>query len=428
MVKLVDTHALGACGAIHVGSSPAACTETMLNFEETILQTIKQAHHVLVVADIKSTPSNGAAATALVSGLRQAGIQADFVANASLDASWSVLGSIIQPNLELPSEDFIISLNLSRTKVGQVKYKIEGDKLKFFVKPNGGQFTEEDVELIFGRPPYDLIITIGVAAPEVLGEIYNQNSGLFYQTPIINIDCQVDNENYGQVNLVDLVASSTAEIVYDLFRALDWHIDADVATYLLAGLIYETKNFTNTKATPQVLVAAANLIKEGARREAIVNEWYASVELSTLHLWGKILLNLEQTEDGLVWSKLDSNEVVPSVSLIRQAIERLLIGLQDAKVIAVFYNLASAQPTVSLSLLKNQGSLKEVNKSLERASSETGTGVVVYATGAINLQSWLQDFSPVGSEHFVTFTSNLPLSSTMELILPILSQRLAEIK
>jgi nanoRNase/pAp phosphatase (c-di-AMP/oligoRNAs hydrolase) len=209
---------------------------------------------------------------------------------------------------------------------------------------------------------------------------------------------------------------------------MDWPLNADEATYLLAGLIYETQNFTNTKATPQVLVAAANLIKEGARREDIVNGWYASVELSTLHLWGKILLNLEQTENGLIWSKLDSDEVVPSVSLIRQAIERLLIGLQDAKVIAVFYNLASAQPTVSLSLLKNQGSLKEVNKSLERASSETGTGVVVYAAGAIDLQSWLQDFSPVGSEHFVTFTSNLPLSSTMELILPILSQRLAEIK
>lgn len=398
----------------------------MVNFDSTILQTIKQANRILVVADILSTPSNGAAAMALVSGLVQAGRQADLVANSVMSEDWSML-MMEQPSLSLASEDFVVSLDLSRTKVGQIKYKIEGDRLNFLIKPNGGQFTEEDVELIVGRPPYDLIITIGAAEPGALGEIYDNNSGLFYQTPVINIDCQSSNENFGQINLVDLVASSTAEIIYNLYRAMEWSIDADQATGLLAGLIYDTKNFTNSKASPQVLLAAANLIKQGARREEIVNRWYASVELNTLRLWGKILLNLEQSDNGLVWSKLESEGEPVSGVMVGQAIDRLLAGLSNTKLVVIFYDLAKpAEPTVSLSLLKSQESLKEVNKSLQQGNDRTG--VVVYSNGPIDVKEWLKEFDPTSYGSLVSLISNLSVSSTMELILPILNRRLAEIE
>lgn len=398
----------------------------MVNFDSTILQTIKQANRILVVADILSTPSNGAAAMALVSGLVQAGRQADLVANSVMSEDWSML-MMEQPSLSLASEDFVVSLDLSRTKVGQIKYKIEGDRLNFLIKPNGGQFTEEDVELIVGRPPYDLIITIGAAEPGALGEIYDNNSGLFYQTPVINIDCQSSNENFGQINLVDLVASSTAEIIYNLYRAMEWSIDANQATGLLAGLIYDTKNFTNSKASPQVLLAAANLIKQGARREEIVNRWYASVELNTLRLWGKILLNLEQSDNGLVWSKLESEGEPVSGVMVGQAIDRLLAGLSNTKLVVIFYDLAKpAEPTVSLSLLKSQESLKEVNKSLQQGNDRTG--VVVYSNGPIDVKEWLKEFDPTSYGSLVSLISNLSVSSTMELILPILNRRLAEIE
>lgn len=398
----------------------------MVNFDSTILQTIKQANRILVVADILSTPSNGAAAMALVSGLVQAGRQADLVANSVMSEDWSML-MMEQPSLSLASEDFVVSLDLSRTKVGQIKYKIEGDRLNFLIKPNGGQFTEEDVELIIGRPPYDLIITIGAAEPGALGEIYENNSGLFYQTPVINIDCQSSNENFGQINLVDLVASSTAEIIYNLYRAMEWSIDANQATGLLAGLIYDTKNFTNSKASPQVLLAAANLIKQGARREEIVNRWYASVELNTLRLWGKILLNLEQSDNGLVWSKLESEGEPVSGVMVGQAIDRLLAGLSNTKLVVIFYDLAKpAEPTVSLSLLKSQESLKEVNKSLQQGNDRTG--VVVYSNGPIDVKEWLKEFDPNSYGSLVSLISNLSVSSTMELILPILNRRLAEIE
>ncbi len=399
----------------------------MLNFEPTTLQTIKQASRVLIAADIQSASSNGAAAIALVSGFKQAGIQADLVANRQLDDSWSVLNSDIRPSLSLASEEFIISLDLNRTKVGQIKYKIEDNRLNFLIKPNGGQFTEEDVELLVGRPPYDLVITVGVAEPEALGEIYNNNSSLFYQTPLINIDCQTKNENFGQINLVDLVASSNAEIIHELWRALNWPMTPEEATCLLAALIYDTKNFTSSKVSPQLLLAASNLISEGARREDIVNDWYSAVKLPTLKLWGKVLSGLEQSSNGLVWSKLDSDIGHIDEQAVEQAIERLLIGLQNTKIVIIFYNLnQSAEPTVSLSLLKNQTSLKEVNKSLNQDSGSQ-TGVVAYANGPIDLNNWLADFKPVSHGKMVSFHSNLGTAATMELILPIINRKLAEI-
>jgi len=398
----------------------------MLNFDPTTLQTIKQASRVLVAVDVQSSPSNGAAAMALVSGLLQAGVQADFVANSQLDDNWNILDSAIMPSLNLASEEFIISLDLSRTKVGQIKYKIEGDRLNFLIKPSNGQFVEEDVEILVGRPPYDLVITVGVAEPEVLGDIYNNNSALFYQTMLINIDCQPKNENFGQINLVDLVAGSAAEIIYDLWCALAWPLTPDQATYLLAALIYDTKNFTTAKVSPQILLAASNLIREGARREMIVNHWYSSIALPTLRLWGKLLSGLEQADNGLVWSKLENDGDPINKVIICQAIERLLTGLQDTKIVAIFYNLSqTSESTVSLSLLKNQSSLKEINQSLSQPSIQTG--VVIYTNGAINTMEWLKEFNPIGHGQVVYFTSNLSLAATTELILPLLSQRLSEI-
>jgi len=173
-------------------------------------------------------------------------------------------------------------------------------------------------------------------------------------------------------------------------------------------------------------LAASNLIREGARRETIVNQWYSAVALPTLRLWGKVLSGLEQADNGLVWSKLDVGNEMVSETAISQAVERLLAVLQDTRVVAIFYNLnQSPEPTVSLSLLKNQASLKDVNQSLSQTGGQTG--VVIYANGAMNLREWLQEFNPISHGQMIAFKSNLPTSSTMELILPLLSRRLSEI-
>ena len=52
------------------------------------------------------------------------------------------------------------------------------------------------------------------------GETYHNNTGFFNKTPIINIDHKSENEQFGNINLIDITASTTAEIIFSLFKKI----------------------------------------------------------------------------------------------------------------------------------------------------------------------------------------------------------------
>ena len=91
------------------------------------------------------------------------------------------------------------------------------------------------------KDKYDLIITVDSPDLESLGKLFEENTDFFYNTPIINIDHSSDNENYGQINHVDLTASSTAELIFNMFEEYDMKmINEDIATCLLTGIFTAT--------------------------------------------------------------------------------------------------------------------------------------------------------------------------------------------
>ena len=97
----------------------------------------------------------------------------------------------------------------------------------------------------------------------------------FYQTPIINIDHQTHNENYGQINLIELKALAVVEIIFSLINKWDKNlIDEDTATCLLTGLYDKTWGFKSSQTTPQTLNTADQLINLGARQNKIVYNLY----------------------------------------------------------------------------------------------------------------------------------------------------------
>jgi len=73
----------------------------------------------------------------------------------------------------------------------------------------------------------------------------------------INIDHHHDNTLFGDVNLVETTASSTAEIVYELAIALGVTITPEIASALYVGLITDTGKFMyeNTNADTHRIAA-----------------------------------------------------------------------------------------------------------------------------------------------------------------------------
>lgn len=288
---------------------------------------------------------------------------------------WSFLPSFEKINNKIENlRKFIVSLNIKNAKVSQIKYLVENDSLNFIISPAEGWFSPEDISSSASGFKYDLIITINCQDLESLGEIYYKNIEFFYQTTIINIDHQSENEEYGQINIIDLNAVSTSEIIYELFKENQDLINDDIATCLLLGIISKTKNFKTTNLTPKTLLNTSDLIGLGARREEIITRLYRSRDFKVLKLWGKVLNNIHSEQNGLlIYSqikKTDFSETGADHSCLSEITEELIASLPEAKIIIIFTEdfenktraLIYAQKNVNPLVIFKDYDLKGANK------------------------------------------------------------------
>jgi len=112
---------------------------------------------------------------------------------------------------------FIIKLDTSKTKLQDITYDQKGNNLEIYLAPQTGVWSERDIKTQATDYKYDLIIAIDSPDLESLGKVYEDNADFFYKTPIINIDSNSANEHFGQINHVELTATSTSEIVYNIY-------------------------------------------------------------------------------------------------------------------------------------------------------------------------------------------------------------------
>src|SRR5690606_38573882 len=131
-----------------------------------------------------------------------------------------------------------------------------------------------NVSFSHGPNKYDLLITVDTAALQQLGRFYFDNVPLFSEIPVINIDHHPSNDRFGRLNYVDVMSSSTTEMIQGLLEELEEKhslelIDAEVATLLMAGIITDTGSFQHSNTTPRSFSNAAKLIRRGARQQEI---------------------------------------------------------------------------------------------------------------------------------------------------------------
>jgi phosphoesterase RecJ-like protein len=121
----------------------------------------------------------------------------------------------------------------------------------------------------------------------------------------IVIDHHKTNKGFGKIDLVDEKTTSTAEILYLMFKDLDIEITPDIATALLTGIIGDTGVFQFKGVGAETLGIAKNLMELGANKDEIVFNVYNSYEFNLLKLLGEILLRMEKDkEDKFVWSAI----------------------------------------------------------------------------------------------------------------------------
>ena len=116
----------------------------------------------------------------------------------------------------------------------------------------------------------------------------------------VNIDHHHDNSRFGKVNLIVADASSTGEILYDLFGELGVELTPEIAEALYSALVTDTGRFQYTNTTPKALRIAAHLVEAGANVHQVFQDVYENVAFAKLKLLARALESARVYEGGRV--------------------------------------------------------------------------------------------------------------------------------
>ncbi|KKP37197.1 hypothetical protein A2483_00520 [Candidatus Peregrinibacteria bacterium RIFOXYC2_FULL_33_13] len=245
----------------------------------------------------------------------------------------------IKENISI-NRDFIVTLDSTNASVDHIRYEVEHNKVNIVITPKVGDFTDKDVTFHHGPVKYDVIVTVDTGDLQQLGPIYANNPEIFYTVPVINIDHHASNSYFGRVNIIDITAASTTEILYQFIKELSNKMplfDEDIATSLLAGIITDTSSFQNANTTPKSLEISSELVIMGARQQEIIKNVYKTKQLSTLKLWGRVLSKIHTDRKyKIIWSVIESKDFQETESHpdeVGSIIDDLLTNDPDAEVI-----------------------------------------------------------------------------------------------
>ncbi len=283
--------------------------------QKNIIDIIKRSKKILVLPSAPPDGDSLGAAIALYISLRKLEKEVTVICSDPVPDVFDFLPNIkMIGNKLISSNDFIITIDCKKIKVDKIKSSIEDDKVNIIISPKEGNFSEDDIYFNKGEIEYDLIITVDCAELKQLGVIYEGNIEMFHQLPVINIDHHISNTHFAKLNHVDIMASSTTELLFPLLEELAKDsgvdlIDEDVSTLLLTGIITDTGSFQNANTTPRSFEVASELIAYGARQQEIIQYIYKTKQLSQLKIWGRVLSKIQTDErHHIVWSVVSQQD------------------------------------------------------------------------------------------------------------------------
>jgi phosphoesterase RecJ-like protein len=279
--------------------------------DQQIFEYIKKSNKILVLLPQALTEDGLASGLAFKLFLDKLQKDVVLVSGGELPENLKFLPATSSLQKEISTvKSFVITVDTSAKKLEEVSYQSATGKVSIYLKSKSQEFAPEDLSFSSEKFPVDLIVALDAASMEDFGKIFEQHADLFFETPKINIDNKASNGYFGTVNLVDVTATSVAEILTELLHKYeDQLVDEDIATCLLAGIIAKTHSFQHVHTTPRSFLKASELVSLGARQQEIIKYIYKTKSLSLLKLWGRALARMrinEQTK--IIYSVLTTND------------------------------------------------------------------------------------------------------------------------
>ncbi len=318
-------------------------------------EQLAKSSTILIILPKSGTIDTCCAAIVLANYLRTHSKKVDVVRDAfSIPPHLSYLNKNLQEIFDTlpPYQQVTIAINVATTPLSELSYEVKNDTLAIHISTKSGTIDTQSIVTSLNAYRYDCIISIGALNKHSLGNPAIHAASLFHDIPLINIDYQSENEHFGHINIVDITASSSCELIVRLCEQLaTTTFSKNDATLLLTGIIVSTKNFTTQNVSPKILQIASRLMDMEAAREEIVNNLFRTRSLSSLSLWGTVLSSLHvEPSHKLVWNIIphqNYSHIHISEHDWDDIIDEILANTKDTDCVILFYEQKQGEQYVS---------------------------------------------------------------------------------
>ncbi len=152
-------------------------------------------------------------------------------------------------------------------------------------------------------------------------------------------------------------ASSTCEILYDLFDFFSFEIDFNVAQALFVGIVYDTGSFIYPKTTAKTFRIAYKLVSKGVLPNDIYSRIYESNSVSALKLQSKVSSTLKLYYDQHVAVQIMLKETIKECEALYEEADAIINTPLKSKTIKVSIFFKENSAGVLRCSMRSKGSI-----------------------------------------------------------------------
>jgi phosphoesterase RecJ-like protein len=154
---------------------------------------------------------------------------------------------------------------------------------------------------------YDVGVVLDCSNLERVGEKSAQIGKI---KTLINIDHHISNGGFCLLSMLDGHASSTGELLYRLMREMRCNMTKNICTNLYAAIITDTGGFRYSSTHQDTLLAAGDLVGNGANPQWISENIYENDSPASLKLLAKVLETMSLDLENKVGSLFVTQEAL----------------------------------------------------------------------------------------------------------------------
>ncbi len=200
-------------------------------------------------------------------------------------------------------------------------------------------------------------------------------------TMIINIDHHLTNTQFGDANLVNHKACSTAEVLFLLFQQFKFRLTREIAILLYLGIMTDTGSFRYDSTTAYTHYVVSELMKFKFSISDLYRKMYEHVPLEDLKLFTRIVNRFERLYGGRVVCIEMKKRVIEKFSSEFDVKDKIFSFLRAIKGVEVIIILTENARHVTRVNLRSQGekvNVAEIAASFNGGGHRKASGCVIH--------------------------------------------------